>query len=530
MCNKGFGRLLAAASAALLALSLTACGADPSAETAGGPPPAGGTLRIAIGQDEPSLGILDFKTHSFGVLDQIYEPLVRYGEGGEITPGLAERWEVSDDGHTMTFHLRSGVEFSDGTAFDAEVAKADLERWVGKEDYSFLGLSAHATAVAAPDASTVVITLDEAYPPALQELTYVRPTRFPSPKAFDASGAIVDPIGTGPYKVDSVSATEIVLVRNDSYWGGRPNLDKIEFKVIPDTAARLAALQNDEVDIIGGDYLAPLAAADAVTLKSASGISELTAPSQSNLVTLFNTETGNVALQDPAVRQAIAIALDRDGYAKALFAGYASPATELMPAGIPDAPQDPRTLTRDTEQAKQLLDGAGWSGTNVRSKAGTELRLDLVMQPELLPQAKALSEAVQADLADIGIGLDIRSLDATSYSDALSNRAYDLQFFLTYGPPYDPFGTLNDTFRTTTGSSPYNTPELDALIDAAQAQDDPAARRAAYGAVFDALDAAWAYAPIVETRRIWAVRDEVKGFELGTTEYDLPLTAVGVAD
>jgi nickel transport system substrate-binding protein len=516
---------------AALAVPLAACGEadDAGARGTDGAVPPGGELRIAIAQSEPSLSVLDYRTNSFHILDQIYEPLVRYGPGGEIRPGLAERWETSPDGLTLTFHLRPGVTFSDGAPFDATVAKAGLERWIGNPDNSFLGVTLGTAGIEAPDATTLVLRLKQPYYPALQELTYVRPPRFVSPKALDASGAMTEPVGTGPYRLESSSETEIVLVRNDTYWGGRPNLDRVVFTVIPGSQARLAALQAGEVDIIGGNYLAPLAPEETLPLKGDRNVEIVSAPSATNLVLAFNT-TGNPALADPKVRQAVNLAVDRAGYAKALFHGYAQPATRLFPASVPYAPEGSRDVPTDRARAAVLLEEAGWAGaTGVRAKAGERLSLRLVLDPDRLPQAKALAEAVQADLAAVGIEVRIESLDGTAYSDAVSKRRYDLQFYATYGPPYDPFGMLNSNFRTREATSLYGTPELDRLIDAALATTDEQSRAAAYDAIWRLLDDAWAVAPLIETQRVWAVRTAVRGFELGTTEYDLPLTGVGVA-
>jgi nickel transport system substrate-binding protein len=158
----------------MLETGIAACG-SPGTDTGAGDAtvPAGGTLRIAIGATEPDLNILEYKNHSFDVLDQIYEPLVRYGADGKLQPGLAESWEISADGLTMTFHLRRGVLFSDGTPFDAMVAKQDLGRWLGQKRHQFLGITTDTASVDMPDDHTLVMHLIKAYYPALQELSVV---------------------------------------------------------------------------------------------------------------------------------------------------------------------------------------------------------------------------------------------------------------------------------------------------------------------------------------------------------------------
>ncbi|MFC0531833.1 ABC transporter substrate-binding protein [Phytohabitans kaempferiae] len=511
-------RWQAALACAVLVLSLAACGGG---APAGGPDtgavPAGGTLRVAIGQPEADLNGLEYKTHAFNVLDQIYEPLVRYGPRGEVLPGLAERWEVSPDGLTLTFHLRGGVTFSDGEAFTAPVARTDMERWIG--DTPFLGISRQTSAIEAPDERTLVLRLKGPYYPALQELTLMRPVRFRSPASFDAAGNYLKPVGTGPYQVESVSQTEITLVRNDTYWGGRPNLDRVVFAVMPNSQARLAALKAGEVDVIGGDYLAPLAPEETLDLRAHAGVSLLSEPSSTNLLLAFNTTTGNRALADPRVREAVNRALDRDAYAKALFHDLAKPATQVFPPAIPYAPRQPRDLTLDQGRARDLLGQAGQSAVSLR----------LILDTGMLPQARTLSEAIQADLAKVGIQVEIEQLDSAAYTDTAAKRDYDLLFYLTYGPPYDPFAMLNANFRSTVPAFLYTAPDLDGLVDAALASTSEQARAAAYEKVWSRLNDDWAVAPVVELPRVWAVGPAVKGFELGVTEYDLPLTKVGVA-
>ena len=522
-----------AAAAAVLALAVGCSSSSSGGDGATDPGPTGsvvpgGTLTVAIAEPETSLDLLDFKTSSFNILDQIYEPLVRYGNDGSIQPGLAEKYEVSSDGLTLTFTLRQGVTFSDGEPFTAAVAKADVDRWIFDKKFNFLGISTRTKSVTAPDARTLVITLTEPYRPALQELALARPVRFPSPKAYGSDGGVAKPIGTGPYKFDSLSPTAVTLTRNDSYWGGRPNLDKVVFTVIPDADARQTALKAGEVQLVGGQYMSPLSEAQATELKSDSNVRVLTQPSATNLLLAFNATSGNPALQDPKVREAINRALDREGYAKALFSGLAEPATEIFPTAIPDAPSTPRSIPLDGSASEKLLDEAGWSGSGTRAKGGKQLTLRLLIDPNFLPQAKSLAEAVQADLERVGIAVEVKPLDSTAYIDRQSAKDYDMVFYTTYGPPYDPFAMLNDNFVSTSESGLYGTPAIDKLINAAFTATSAEESKQSYAKVWTALDDAWAVAPLVELSRVWAVSSKVQGFALGATEYDLPLQRVGL--
>lgn len=518
--------LVAAVSVAALTFSLAACGLDD--ETAGDVGDGTQVLRVALADPEASLSVQDYTTSSFTVLDQLFEPLVRYAADGEFAPALAESFDVSSDGLIMTFTLREGVEFSDGTPFDAELARTDLLRWVEDPDNSFLGLTGVTAAIEAPDDRTIVWTLTQPYHAALNELSLTRPVRFMSPTSFDAAGELTTPIGTGPYRLESMDEQRIVLVRNDRWWGGTPSLDRVEFVVLPDAAARVAALQAGEVDVIGGEYTAPLALEDAAALEGTDGIEVLTERSTTNLLLTFNVDTGNPALADPAVRRAMALAIDRPGIADGLFDGRATAATTVFPADVPYGPEAEPVDGADPEAAAKLLEQAGWTGDGVRSKDGVRLQLDLVLDPGLLPQATSLSQAVADQLAAVGIEVTITPLDTTAYGTTVSERDFDLRFYSTYGAPYDPYSTLTANFRSVQEGHLFASPELDAQVPVALAAADEQSRQAAFDVIWQTLEEQVAAVPLVQLPRQWAVRTEVQGFGLGATEYDLPLSDVTV--
>jgi len=512
-----------------VALGLSGCslsdGGSSSSAAASGPQ----VLHVALADSEASLSVQDYTTSSFTVLDQLFDPLVRYRADGTFAPALAESYDISPDGLTMTFHLRKGVTFSDGTPFDAGVARTDLLRWVQDPDNSFLGLTGVTSSIDATDAQTITWHLTQPYHSALNELSLTRPVRFMSPTSFDASGKETAPIGTGPYKLKSLDAQRIVLERNDRWWGGRTKLDRVEFDVIPDAGARVAALQAGEVDVIGGDYTAPLALEDAATLKSDDATKVLRAKSTTNLLLTFNADTGNPALADPRVRRAIDLTIDRKGVADGLFDGAATAATTVFPSNVPYGPKADPDVTTDLGTARELLDQAGWTGSGVRAKGGTPLQLDLLLDPSLLPQASSLSQALVDQLGKVGVGVTIRSLDTTAYGTAVSDRDFDLRFYSTYGAPYDPYGTLTANFRTSQAGHLFASPELDAEIPAALAASSEQSRQAAFDAIWTTLADQVAAVPLVQLPRLWAVRTSVHGFELGATEYDLPLTGVTVS-
>jgi ABC-type transport system substrate-binding protein len=172
-CDLGrYGRIgLALVVAALLAC---ACGSsDSSDSSAGEKGTPGGTLTFATAFPIEGLDGHQYQGNNFDVLDQIYEPLVRYSGDGDITPGLATSHTVSADGRTLTFNLRQGVTFSDGTPLDSKAVKFNFDKWIGLSDHAFLGINGGK--VTAPDPQTVVLKLPKPYYPAIYELTFARP-------------------------------------------------------------------------------------------------------------------------------------------------------------------------------------------------------------------------------------------------------------------------------------------------------------------------------------------------------------------
>ena len=205
-------------------------------------------LRVAIAAEIGGLDLLQNVSplHTYSL---VFEPLIRYGENGKLEPALATGWTVSEDGKTLSFELREGVTFSDGTPFDAGAAKWNLERWMGKDDFSWIGVSDAMAGIATTGSHSLDIHLEREVPVALLELTIVRPVRFLSPKAVDADGNQAAPIGTGPWVITENTNAGTTLVPNASYWGEKPAIDKIELKVVPDELSRSNGLRAGDLDI-----------------------------------------------------------------------------------------------------------------------------------------------------------------------------------------------------------------------------------------------------------------------------------------
>ena len=481
------------------------------------------TLVLASGRNLGPGNPHDYST-SMVVLDLLYEPLVRYGSNGDIQPSLAESWDISGDGLTWTFNLRQGVTFHDGTPFNAETVKWNMERWVGSDRHNWLPTTTRISNIETPDQSTVVLTLSGPYYPAIQDLMLVRPVRFLSPSGVDNAGEFANPVGTGPWKVEALSDTRARLVRNEAYWGEKPQLDEIIIEVILDGQTRMAALLSDEVDVIGGEYLSGISLESLPVLERNDDVRILAG----NGITTFYiaTQFDKPPLDDVRVRRALNQAIDRASITGDLFGGRAEPAQHLLPGNIPYVTTTGADrYEHNPERAKALLAEAGWAlnDSGVFEKDGTALELTLVVDQSRLPQTATMAEAIQAQFKDVGIELEIRAFDYSGWLDAFYAKDYDLIMRFSWGPPYDPHTLLSGAFYTDTGEDSavsYSDSVLDQLIDSALASTDDHERQEIYNQIWQRLDEEAAVIPLLYPQRVYAVRNAVRGFELGGTEYD----------
>ncbi len=481
----------------------------------------GDTLRVAIAGETGDLDLLQ-NVSTLSSYSAVFDALIHYGPGGALEPGLATAWMVADDGLSISFDLREGVTFSDGTAFDATAAEWNLKRWMGVADFSWIGIADAYEAIVIDAPNKITVKLKRPVPAALLELTIVRPVRFLSPKA--AAG---QPIGTGPWIVESYSSTETILVRNDAYWGEKPSFARMELKVVPDELARANALRAGELDVIGGDWVAQLSPRRAKALEG-EGMTVVAEPGTATTILGFSPKSP--MMQDKAVRDAIYLGIDRAAVAAVLFEGFADATVDIFPATVPTAGTRTPVPARDVAAAQAALTAGGWTGDGAGwTKDGKPLEIVFLVSEEAFPGSRRISEMIQGMLTEVGLKANIESVDLATMHDRRPKFDYDLTFFATYGAPYDPHGSLGASFVTASDTGPdgkiYVHPDLDALV-ATALETGGDAREGAMQAVYDWIRTNTAACPLVVVQRIWAVNPRVKGFSLPATDYDLPYKGI----
>lgn len=297
----------------------------------------------------------------------IYDSLVEYGENGNIVSGLAESWNVSEDGKSYTFHLRKGVKFSDGTPCDAEAVKFSIERWANNEKLSWMKICKDIKKINVIDKDTIKLDFQSKYSLALTEFTYPRPIRIISPTAVepagDPKGKFVKPIGTGAWKVENyIKDKETVLIKNDNYWGDKPKVDKLVIKVIADPQTRVLALQNGEVDLAGGQ-MSGIPIESLKVIKKNNDLKIFTNSGTTSYFLMFNNK--NDIFKDCKIRKAINYAINKDEIANNLFDGTGKPAQGLFQSTVPYVTKDNnKGYKYNIQKAKELLNEAGWKDSN----------------------------------------------------------------------------------------------------------------------------------------------------------------------
>ncbi|MGE5507854.1 MAG: ABC transporter substrate-binding protein [Chitinophagales bacterium] len=401
----------------------------------------GGTLVYGRGGDSKSLDPANVTDgESLKVTRQIFDGLVQFSaQDTSVKPALATSWETSKDGLIWTFHLRKGVKFHDGTPFNAEAVKFNFDRWRLKDnpyhkggsfDYwesMFGGFPGVVKDVKVVDDATVQFTLARPQAPFLANLA-MQSFAIASPEAvkkhIDDLGN--HPVGTGPFKfVRWDHGDKVTLEANKEYWGGRPYLDRLIYRSIPDNSARLMELQAGNIDIMDG-----MNPDDVKLVKADKNLQLVLRPSFNVGYLAMNFD--KKPFDNLKVRLAIQKAINKQAIVDAFFAGLAKPAKNPMPTSLWGYNDTIKDYGYDPAGAKKLLAEAGFPN-------GFETTLWAMPVPRpYMPQPQKIAEAIQADLAKIGVKAKIVSYDWATYLDKTMNGEHDMALLGWTGDNGDP--------------------------------------------------------------------------------------------
>ncbi|MFN8590079.1 MAG: ABC transporter substrate-binding protein [Thermomicrobiales bacterium] len=459
--------------------------------------PSGGTLTYGLSFDFD--GTLDPQVTNYDstirVMLNVCEPLIWMPTATEFYPGLAESWEISEDGLTYTFKLKQGVTFTDGTPFNADAVKFTFDRVVEGRDLAAAGKEVDPATVIVPgqgfnqidaydhaeivDDSTIKLILSRPFGPFLSGLNgYLG---IVSPTAVKEMGLAEfgrKPVGTGPFMVQEwVEQDHVTLVKNPDYnWGssffehsGAAYLDVMIYKIIPDDAVRTGTLVSGESQYI--DSVDPLQLADLQENPDIVVIQQ--GQPGTGYILLFNMARSDSPQADVAVRRALSYAIDKEAMNQAVWGGIFSPAASpLMKPTFGYEPKTEEVYTFDPAKAGSMLEEAGWVlNGEIREKDGKTLTLSWPTQDR--PNDKAMATFVQGAFRAVGADVVVEPMEQGAYRDRQEAGDYDLSFlWFSYADP-DVLRTL--FYSGNIGNfnyANYSNPDVDKmLLDAAAATD-----------------------------------------------------------
>jgi peptide/nickel transport system substrate-binding protein len=456
--------------------------------------------------------------NDFRILMNVYDGLVQYKSGTlQVQPALAESWDISDDGLTYTFKLRSGVKFHDGSDFDAEAVKFNFDRMLDEShpfhDTGPFPLAFFFSAVQQVDvidSQTVKFTLDAPFAPFLSNLAY--PTGLiVSPAAVKKHGKDFgrNPIGSGPFIfAEWESNSHVIVERNDGYWGDAPALEAVVFRPITDANTRVAEMLSGGIDMmveVPPDNLKEMAQDPSFQIHEQAG------PHLWFLI--LNAKEG--PFKDKRVRQAVNYAINKEAIVENILQGTAIVADGPTPPAFAWAHNEELTpYPYDPEKAKALIKEAGFENAELTfyvTEGGSGM-LDPV----------AMGTSIQADLAKVGLKAKIETYEWNTFlgkvNPGLEGKADMAEMaWMTNDPDTLPFLALRTAAWPDKGgfnSGYYSNPEVDELLEKARTSTDQNERAELYKKmqtiVYD--DAPWAF--IANWKQNAVTSSAVKNFKL----------------
>ena len=497
----------------------SACGGDDNddaAPDAGGQatpsttvaPTRGGTLVVAVQTDPGSLN--PAVTSNGGVhnsSEMLFNGLVGWGTDGKLTPELAESWQVEGGGTIYRFNLRQGVKWHDGRDFVADDVKFSFERALMKlHSRTAASVGSANPTITTPDPRTVIFTIPQPYAPLLQQLNVTEAPSIPK-HIYDSCADLATaaacpanktPVGTGPFKLDSYTTTDIKMSRNPNYFRpGLPYLDGITQRIIPDLGTQVLALESKEVD-----WLGTVPGPELARVKANSALGTATSPRGSGGGNCISTVIFN--MRPPAgrpgfftelrTRQAVWAATNRQQAFQQIEFGQGKVATAPIHSNIGFAHATGLTLpTFDVNRAKTLLDQVGWKDEGKASRVargvpnvpdGTEFNIDY---HGFAGTQTTYGETLRTQLKDVGITVQVKTEDNPTFSAAVFTRRDFDTAIASYCNGDDPeIGVRRQYDSKQIGATAfsngagYSNPEVDALLDRGAREPDPAKRTPIY--------------------------------------------------
>ena len=472
--------IAAACTAAIGVLSVTGQ-AQAQAE-----PMEGGTLNSTLWPEPPGIIIgVNLNAPTLLPATKIFEGLLTYDFELNPLPRLAESWEVSDDGLTYTFNLRDDVYWHDGEKFTSEDVVYTLTEFI-PEVHARSRPTFERVEVEAPDDYTVVLTLEEPYGPLIRSFDAIGAPMMPehiyAGTDIRNNPANRDPVGTGPFEFEEWRPGQYIhLVANENYWKeGRPYLDEIYYRFVPDSSSRALALETGQVQLATQNdiELVDLARLEAMPhLEITTKGWEWGAP-----ISWLEMNIRREPFDDVRFRKAVMHAIDHEFIRDNIFFGYATVPTGPIHSSSPFYTDDVTRYPYDPEKARALLDEMGLEP----GEDGTRVEIGLLGLPygELWDR---LSQYIKQALGEVGVEVTIEASDVAGWGSRISN--WDVDMSTTYLTTLsDPALGVARSYVTDnqqkgvlfTNTAGYSNPEVDRLFAEATTEPDPEKRLEMY--------------------------------------------------
>ncbi len=435
----------------------------------------------------------------------VYNSLVKKNLKSEIVPDLAESWELTD-ANTYRFKLRAGVRFHDGSALTTQDVKATFD--------AVLSDSLASPRKAAYEKLASIIIIDdliiefktrEPFAPFLINMVMgILPEE--QARNLDPQSEI-QPVGTGPFRVEDRFGDErVVLQAFQDHFAGRPALDRIEFRVIPDDSIRVMELEKGTIDFIQNDV-----PPDSINrLRSDPDLKVMSAPGTSYFYMGFNFRLKDHPMSNPLVRRALALTLNRDEIITHALNGFAGKATGVLPEGHWAFNSSIEQIPFDRVEAARLLDQAGYTAVN-----GERFKMEFKVSQN--KHSIRLAEIIQAQLGAIGVQVNLRSLEwGTFYEDILKGNFES--YIMSWVGVTDP-DIYHSIFHSQSippagrNRGHYINPELDKLLDHARGEMDENLRAAAYREIQTIVAADLPYISLWHSSNVAVMKAAIQEFQ-----------------
>lgn len=471
-------RKMIVAGFAALGLVLAGCGGSggSGSSTSGGEIQQGGTLTVGAAQGIPQLNpaIRTFAWEEV-LFPLLWNGLSKTDESGEVVPDLAESWESSDDQRTWTFTLREGVTFTNGTELTADAVVAAFDYYLADDTATQeKNKIAAITDVVATDPLTVTFSLSEPVATFPAGIVWVKIIDVASLATIDR-----DPIGTGPYKVESFTPDDsLTLVRNDGYFGDPAPLDEISIVKAAESTSAVTALRSGDLDVLWSVPQGDVAQFEG------DGAITLVRPDNPSQWPSWEMDTTSPPFDDVRARQALAYAIDREAILEAAYyeQGTISPTNNALGEANPWYGGDLTDYSYDLDKAKDLFAQAGVTEGSTLTWWGVAGQY---------PEWNTSGEILQASLKEIGITLEIENNDIGTWVDAFypAGKSYPAMIVPNFqSTPPEPAYSMNFYLEGRCECNWANA-EFQQAFNAAVAEPDETARAQRWAAVQEIVNA-----------------------------------------